>query len=122
MNKNLANTLIDKVKEKTGSDYKTAQAMGFSRQVVSDWRNGRRPMPPEDMALLASLAGMDASAWLVRGVLAKHEGTPKGERLLAALGKSSAVIGVAIATGTANAAEALKALCSTMYKKRSFYA
>lgn len=116
MNKELGITLIDKAKEKTGSDYRTAKLLGISCQRISDMRHGRTAVQPEDLALLASLAGMDAEAWLVRGVLAKHEGTPKGERLLAALGKASVAIGAAIGTGTANAVgDLLRCIKSTVF-------
>lgn len=98
-------SLIDKACEKTGSDYKTAKSLGVQRQVVSDWRAGRRNPQPEDLAMLASIAGMDPAAWLVRGVLEKHAGTQKGERLAIALGKASVAIGAAIAGVSASAME-----------------
>lgn len=120
-------TLIDKAKTASGSDYKTAKALGVSPQVVSDWRHARRPVPPEDIALLAEVAGMDPTAWLVRGVLEKHQGTAKGDRLIKALGKGLLVTGAAIASSGAAAAaifsrvepshlvELVRLGCSTMY-------
>jgi DNA-binding transcriptional regulator YdaS (Cro superfamily) len=80
--------LMDAAKNAHGSDYKVAKLLGRSPQEVSDWRAGRRAAQPEDHALLAALAGQDAEQALVRAVLAKHADTPKGERLLSALGKA----------------------------------
>lgn len=80
--------LMDAAAEVTGSDYKTAKALGLTPQRLSDWRHGRQNPQPEDYALLAKLAGRDPEAALVRATLAKHAGTPKGERLLSALGKA----------------------------------
>lgn len=97
MEKVLVKTLLDKAKEITSSDYKTAKALGVTSQTLSDWRHGRRPVPPEDIALLAAVAGMDPTTWLVRGILEKHAGTKKGERLANVLGKASRAIGEAIA-------------------------
>ena len=95
--------LLDKSKEKTGSDYATAKAIGVPRQHLSNWRNGSRECSPEDVAQLAELAGLEPDKWLIRAVLAKHEGTAKGERLMKALGKVLSVTGVAIASNGAHA-------------------
>ena len=89
MNKVLVNTLIDKATEVVGSNYKLGKLIGVSPQAMSDWKHHRRPCPPEDMALMAAAAGFDAEAWLIRGLLEKHAGTAKGERLAVALGKGS---------------------------------
>lgn len=93
MKSELVIPLLDKAREVTLSDYKTAQAIGVPRTVISDWRAGRKTTPPEDIALLAQVAGMDAGDWLVRGVLEKHAGTAKGDRLFIALGKSRPATG-----------------------------
>ena len=95
--------LLDKAKEATGSDYATAKALGVTRGYVSQWRNGTSQCTPEDVAQLAALAGLEADKWLVRAVLAKHEGTEKGDRLYRALGKASAAIGAAMASSGASA-------------------
>lgn len=90
--------LLDAAKEKTGSDYKTAKLLGVTPQVVSDWRNGRdkgRPQP-EDHALVAAVAGLDAEEALIRALLAKYADKPKGEKLLSALGNVLARTGAAV--------------------------
>lgn len=87
------NRLLDAAKEVTGSHYKTAQLLGVSPNRVNDWRAGRQNPQPEDYALVASIAGLDPEEHLIRAILAKHADTPKGERLLSALGKGLRVIG-----------------------------
>lgn len=80
--------LLDAAKNKTGSDAATARMLGISAQHISDWRGGRekgKPQP-EDFALVAYIAGLDAEEALVRAMLEKHANKPKGERLLSALG------------------------------------
>lgn len=78
--------LLDAAAKVTGSDYKTAKLLGRTSQELSDWRHGRRNPQPEDHALVAAIADLDAEEALVRAVLAKHADTPKGERLLSVLG------------------------------------
>ena len=95
--------LLDKAKEQTGSDYATAKALEVSRQRISDWRNGHQSCSPEDVAQLAGLAGLEAEKWLARAVIAKYEGTAKGDRLYKALGKALAATGVAITSSGAHA-------------------
>lgn len=95
--------LLDETKKVTGSDYATAKALNVTRGYVSQWRNGSSQCSPEDVAQLAAIAGLEADKWLIRAVLAKHEGTAKGERLIKALGKVSVATGGAMATNGANA-------------------
>lgn len=90
--------LLDEAREKSGSDQKTANALGISRTVISSWRNGHRTCSPEDVAQIAAVAGLEPEKWLIRAVIAKHEGTPKGDRLMKALGKSLLLTGAALAT------------------------
>lgn len=124
----LINELIDRAAAAAGSDYKLAQAIGTTRQAVSNWRHGFRPVPVEDVALMASMAGLEADKWALRALVMRHEGTEKGDRLLKALGKGLLATGGALASFGANAAAIsssmiptslslveLVAWCSTMY-------
>lgn len=95
--------LLDKAREKTGSDYATAKALGITRGYISQWRNGSSQCSPEDVAQLAEIAGLEADKWLIRAVIAKHEGTAKGDRLYKALGKALLVTGAVIGSNTASA-------------------
>lgn len=91
------NELINRAKAIAGSDYKLAKLMGVPAQHISNWRHGSRNCSPEDVAILAGVAGLDAVSWHIRAVLEKHAGTEKGDRLLKVLGKGSPVTGEAIA-------------------------
>ncbi len=79
--------LLDQASTAAGSDYKLAKLLNTQRSAISMWRAGTRPCPIENQALMASIAGLRADKWLARAVIAKHEGTEKGDMLSKALGK-----------------------------------
>lgn len=89
--------LIKRAAERAGSKSELGRQLGATPQRIYEWETGRRSCPPEDVALMADLAGLPAEVWLARATMWKHEGTPKGERLQKALGKYSRVIGAALA-------------------------
>lgn len=95
--------LIDAAKAKLRSDRQVAIALGIPSQHVAGWRNGDRNPQPEDIALLASIAGLEADKWALRAMIEKHEGTAKGDRLLKALGKGLLATGGAIGSAGAHA-------------------
>lgn len=101
--------LLDRAKANAGSDYALAKMIGVSRMTVSNWRHGKKPCSAPDVALLAEVAGLEPDKWLARAVVSQHEGTPKGEKLLKALGKGLLVTGAVIASSGASAA----VICST---------
>lgn len=98
------NLLIDQGKSIAGSDYKLARLTGHTPQQISDWRHGRKLCPPEDQALIAGIAGLNPEQVALRALVEKHEGTPKGDRLMKVLGKALLVTGGAVASAGANAA------------------
>ena len=51
------NYLLDAAKEVTGSDRKTAKAIGVPNTLISNVRNGRRSLTPYQAAKLAELIG-----------------------------------------------------------------
>ena len=87
-----------------GNDTKLAKTIGVSPQRISNWRHGHKTCQPEDQALLASLAGLNAIEVLARATVKQHEGTAKGDMLMRALGKSSLAIGAALGSVGASAA------------------
>lgn len=124
-------TLIDTASKACKGDAALARAIGAQKQHVCAWKKGTRPCPPEDVALMAAVAGLDSTAWLARAIVQKHEGTTKGDQLMRALGKTLAATTVALASSGANAAaicfsgmpEKLTewmAACSTMYRTVKF--
>lgn len=78
--------LLDAARAKAGSDYKVAKLLDRSSQEISDMRHGRLKAQPEDHALIAAIAGLDAEEALIRAVIAKHANKRKGEMLMSALG------------------------------------
>lgn len=79
--------LISQASEKAGSGAKLAELLGVPAPMVSMWRKGAKPCPPEEQARIAELAGFDPLEALVGAVLERHAGTPKGEALCRMLGK-----------------------------------
>lgn len=99
------NALIDSAaKQVGGKDAKLAATLGITRQRMSDWRSGRKTCQPEDQALMASIAGMNAIEVLARATVKQHEGTAKGDLLMRALGKSLLVTGGVLGSAGASAA------------------
>lgn len=90
------NLLIDKASSIAGNDSKLAALLGQHRSKVSDWRKGSQDCPPEDQALMAGIAGLDAAQTLIRATVEKHEGKPKGDLLMKVLGKPSLAIGAVL--------------------------
>lgn len=122
MDSDTVNTLIDKASKACGSDNKLSQAIGVGRTRISDWRHGRQTIAAEDVAILAHVAGLDAEAWAMRAMVERWEGTPKGDRLMRALGKALLVTGGVVASAGANAGaihslipNAARCLVDTMY-------
>jgi transcriptional regulator with XRE-family HTH domain len=101
---NYAKLLIDKAAEKGLTQHEIAKELGVAKTVVSDWRNNHRKCKPADLAAIAYLAGFDATQMLARATAEEFEGTPKGQLLARALGKTLLATGAALATVSAQAA------------------
>lgn len=95
--------LMNKARDQLGSDYKLATALGLPSTRVSAWRVGRQPVPIEYVALMAGIANLEPEKWVIRAMLAQHEGTDKGDRLMKVLGKLLPAIGGVIASSGASA-------------------
>ena len=106
--------LIDRASKAIGSDSALARELEVGRSKVSDWRAGRATCSPEDQALMAALAGLEARDWGARAMIAKHAGTSKGAKLEAALKKAFVATGAALASCGAIAGE-VRSLLHTMY-------
>jgi plasmid maintenance system antidote protein VapI len=65
---NYSECLIDALrdKQKLPSDYKAAEVLGITRQMVSNIRAGRRNLSPEQTVRAAKLAGIDPGIALLR--------------------------------------------------------
>ena len=120
-------TLIDTASKACKGDAALARAIGAQKQHVCAWKKGTRPCPPEDVALMAAVAGLDSTAWLARAIVHKHEGTAKGDQLMRALGKTLVATTAVVASSGASAAAIFSSgmpdsltgwlvACSTMYR------
>lgn len=99
------NALIDQASRQAGNDRKLAKLLEKTPQRLSDWRHGRKTCQPEDQAIMASIAGLDAMEVLARATVEHFEGTPKGDLLMRALGKGLLATGAALGSVGASAAE-----------------
>lgn len=90
--------LIDMAARATGSQAAAARAAGLRPQKVSDWKQGQEEPPPEAVAALAHVAGLDATEWLARATLWRCAGKPYEQALRSGLGKRLQAIGGVVAS------------------------
>lgn len=90
--------LIERAAKAAGSQAAAARAAGVQAQKVTHWKNGQEEPPPEAVAALAHVAGLDATEWLVRATLWRSEGKGYAGVLKEALGGRLQAIGGAIAS------------------------
>ena len=90
--------LIKMASEKSGTEYKLAQAMGYSQQHFTKWKNGTRPCPIEAQAIMAEIAGLEAMEVVAAALLERNKGKRQYKALEKAVGKVYATIrGAAVA-------------------------
>lgn len=80
------NRLLDRAKEKTGSDYATAKQLGATRHMVSNWRHGKS-CPIEKQAQIAEIAGLSAIEVVAYAMIEGAKTAAEKERLYTAVGK-----------------------------------
>lgn len=93
---NRLHELIDAAAKQCGSAYKLAQHIGYTRMEVSGWRNDKRACPLEAQVFMAQIVGLNVDAVIHDALIERHADTPRGEKLITALGK-----GLMTATGAA---------------------
>lgn len=84
---NRLHDLIDAAAAACGSAYKLAQRIGYTRMEVSGWRNDKRACPLEAQVFMAQVVGEDVDKVIHEALIEKHADTPRGEKLVTALGK-----------------------------------
>ena len=118
--------LVERAAKAAGTRAEVARQLGVKPQRLSEWEHGHRQCPPEQVAMIADIAGLPAEEWLVRATLLNSKGKPYHERLHKALGKWLPRTGVALVLcfllaghtaflGGGNAHAATRAEPSTMY-------
>jgi hypothetical protein len=90
--------LVERAAERAGSMNKLAKALHIAESAPRGWKALTRPFSPEDRMRVAAIAGDDAIAELARAMIAKHEGTPKGDQLRLLLGNVLRHSGAAVAS------------------------
>jgi len=79
--------LIERAAKAAGNKTALAQMLDVAPQRLNDWRTGYRTCPPEQVAIIADIAGLPAEEWLVRATLLNSKEKPYHKRLEQALGK-----------------------------------
>ena len=106
--------LLTRASEAVGSQTEVAKLLKVPPQMLSMWKSGAKPCPPEDQARLAAIAGIDPVQTLVRAHIERHEGTEKGDQLARVLGKFLVATGAAVATSGASAAAIFSPTCKSL--------
>ena len=87
-------TLIQDAIKKAGNEPKLAQFVEASRHNVNAWKHGTRPCPLEAQILMATLTKRDVYEVIKDALIERNAGTPRGEKLVSALGKVVSLAGV----------------------------
>lgn len=104
-------TLINESAAKIGSPAKLAPTIGYTRHDVSAWIHGARPCPIEAQALMATVTGRDVDEVIREALIERNANTPRGEKLISALGKGLMSAGAAtLITGYASDVSASSAI------------
>lgn len=95
---NRLHALIDEAAKRCGSAFKLSKHIGYSRNEVSGWRNDKRACPLEAQVFMAQIVGADVDQTIHAALIEKHADTPRGEKLVTALGKGLMTAGVLTAS------------------------
>ena len=97
-------TLIDQASMRAGNDSKLAKMVESTRMNVSQWRHGKRSCPLEAQVLMAAIAERDIQKEIAEALIEQNANTPRGEKLVSALGKALMSAG-AVALFTVSASD-----------------
>ena len=89
--------LIDEGTSAAEGASKLARAIGYSPEEVSMWKRGVRACPLEAQILMADVAKQNVAEVIRDALIERNEGTPRGEKLVSALGKVVSVLGGGVA-------------------------
>jgi len=117
--------LVNAATERIGGQNEMARSISYLPSDVSNWKSGERPCPLEAQVLMAHAAGLDPNEVLAYAMIERHANTPRGEKLLSALGKASVFMSalvVAVAaylptSASAGSVSSLLHLLNTMCRK-----
>lgn len=80
-------SLIDEASMRAGNDNRLARMLEATRANVSQWRHGKRSCPIEAQILMAAIADRNVQREIAEAVIEQNANTPRGEKLISALGK-----------------------------------
>lgn len=86
--------LMDEAIKQAGNESKLAAMVDETRQNLNTWKHGKRSCPLEAQILMAVIAKRDVDAVIRDALIERNAGTPRGEKLISALGKVGSVAGV----------------------------
>lgn len=95
--------LIDAAKARTGANFtEIGERLDRSKQLITNWRSGKKVPTDGDVMALARMAGEDADKWLLIAQAARTEGEAKArwERMARRLAASAAAFLLAIGVAT----------------------
>lgn len=72
---------------RAGNDNRLARMIDATRMNVSQWRHGKRSCPIEAQVLMAAIANRDVQQEIAAALIEQNANTPRGEKLISALGK-----------------------------------
>ena len=81
-----------------GNESKLAVFVEETRHNVNAWKHGTRSCPLEAQILMASLTKRNIDEVIKEALLERNAGTPRGEKLVSALGKVGLLAGVVTAS------------------------
>lgn len=88
----LVNLIQDAIK-KAGNEPKLAEFVEATRHNVNAWKHGTRSCPIEAQILMATLTKRDVDEVIREALIERNAGTPRGEKLVSALGKGLMLAG-----------------------------
>lgn len=92
--------MIERAGEEYGSEARVAARLGVTRQRLSEWKTGARPIPLPRLAHLASLLGMDEEETITAVVIERHR---SGKMRAATVLLASAIAALSSISNDANA-------------------
>lgn len=79
--------LINAASVRAGNDSKLAALIEATPSRIHDWKERGKPCPVEYQALMAEVADRDPREEIVQALIERNANTPRGEKLVSALGK-----------------------------------
>ena len=92
--------LIDKASKVCGNQTALSVRLGIHKSQLSEMKSGKQPMPPALAILIADIAHENVADAAIAAIIQNEEGTERGEKIKAVLGKLllAGVLGLSLNT------------------------